>query len=736
MLQLERQLNPQQIQAVKAIEGPLLILAGAGSGKTRVITFRIAHLIENNKIIPNKILAVTFTNKAAEEMKQRIHGLLSSGRSSNPTISTFHSFCVRVLRRDIQVLGHGRDFTIYDQVDQIALIKACLKEMDLDEKLLLPRWTLSQISKAKNKGKIPETVYKEASDEKIERLAIAFDLYQKKLGAANALDFDDLLLKTVELLTNHEDVRGRLNDQFGYVMVDEYQDTNQAQYKLIRLLTRSHHNVCVVGDEDQSIYSWRGADIQNILTFEKDYPETQVIKLEQNYRSTKTILDAAGAVVANNQARKGKRLWTDQGNGALISLYEGPDAEAESLFVIQQILIHQRSERYERVAVLYRTNFQSRYFEEACRRFGLKYSVVGGFSFYERAEIKDLLAYLRVSLNPQDPVSLLRIINTPPRGIGKATMDTLAKKSRNSGLSIWDAIEHSIEEKTLSPRILRAITCFRTQIQQFRQELEDKPLSVVINLILESTGYVQWLREEGTEEAQARLENLQELVNASRDSEDRGESLCEFLDHAALVSETDDYDEQARVTLMTIHSAKGLEFPLVCLVGLEEGLFPHSRALVNPQDIEEERRLCYVAMTRAKKKLVLTRAKHRRFLGGETFNETIASRFIAEIPVALLQTVEGERKVRTGRYKGQTYNDAAGIQEFYRLRGKTIDFSPKTKSVLESSFKEGYYVRHPKYGVGRVIRSEGMGEDRKVIVSFPNDGLKKLVVKYAGLERI
>lgn len=736
MLQLESKLNSKQIEAVKAIEGPLLILAGAGSGKTRVITFRIAHLIENKKINPNKILAVTFTNKAAEEMKQRIHGLLPPGRSSNPNISTFHSFCVRVLRRDIHVLGYGRDFTIYDQVDQIVLIKACLKEMDLNEEVLLPRWTLAQISRAKNKGKLPGTVYQEASDKKMERLAIAFDLYQKKLGEANALDFDDLLLKTVELLTNHGDVRRRLNDRFGYLMVDEYQDTNRTQYKLIRLLTRSHHNVCVVGDEDQSIYSWRGADIQNILTFEKDYPETQVIKLEQNYRSTKTILDAASAVVANNQARKGKKLWTDQSNGALINLYEGPDAEAESIFVIQQILLHQRSERYERVAVLYRTNFQSRYFEEACRRYGLKYSVVGGFSFYERAEIKDLLAYLRVSLNPQDPVSLLRIINTPPRGIGKATIDTLEKKSRNSGLSIWDVIERSIEEKALSPRILKAITYFYNQIQQFRQDLEDKPLSVVINLILEGTGYVQWLGGEGTEEAQARLENLQELVNASRDSEDRGETLCEFLDHAALVSETDDYDEQARVTLMTIHSAKGLEFPLVCLVGLEEGLFPHSRALVSSQDIEEERRLCYVAMTRAKKRLLLTRAKYRRFLGGESFNETTASRFIAEIPVELLQTVEAERKVRKRRFDGRTYNDAASIQEFYRSRGKSIDLAPKTKSRPESSFKEGCYVRHPKYGVGRVIRSEGMGDDHKLIVSFPNEGLKKLVVKYAGLERI
>ncbi len=570
----------------------------------------------------------------------------------------------------------------------------------------------------------------------MERLAVAFDLYQKKLRESNALDFDDLLLKTVGLLKKQETVRERLNDRFAYLMVDEYQDTNRAQYELIRLLTQSHQNVCVVGDEDQSIDSWRGADIQNILSFEKDYPGTRVIKLEQNYRSTKTILDAAGAVVANNRARKGKKLWTEQDSGALISLYEGPDAEAESLFVVQQILTHQRSGSNEPAAVLYRTNFQSRYFEEACRRHNLKYSVVGGFSFYERAEIKDLLAYLNLTLNPQDRVSLLRVINTPPRGIGKATIDALANESRSSGRSVWDVMEQAVEEKTLHPRAVKALTRFCVQVQTFREELKSKPLSELIQLILEQSGYLQWLREEGTEEAQSRFENLQELVNAARDSEDRGENLRDFLDHAALISETDDYDERAKVTLMTIHSAKGLEFPLVCVVGLEEGLFPHSRTLLNPDEIEEERRLCYVALTRARKKLVLTRAKYRRFLGGENFNETTPSRFITEIPAELLQNARGEQRASQPAYDGPTYNDAASIRQFYRQRGKSIDLAPKRRKVPGDHFKQGHYVRHRKYGVGSIVRCEGEGGDCKLTVSFPSYGLKKLVVKYAGLEKV
>ena len=736
MLRLETQLNPEQLRAVETIEGPLLILAGAGSGKTRVITYRIAHLIENKQVRADRILAVTFTNKAAEQMKVRVKALLRRGRGADPHISTFHSFCVRVLRPNIGPLGYGSDFSIYDQADQLTLIKNCLKELELSDQAFSPRWALSRISESKNRGRSPRELYAQAQDPKGERLSLVFDLYQKKLRQANALDFDDLLLKTVELLQSQEAVRLGLNDRFAYLMVDEYQDTNRPQYELIRLLTQSRQNICVVGDEDQSIYSWRGADIQNILSFEKDYPASRVIKLEQNYRSTKTILAAAGAVVAHNRARKGKKLWTDQVAGALIGYYEAEDPEAEALFVVQQILAHQRSERNEPVGVLYRTNFQSRYFEEACRRCGVKYSIVGGFSFYERAEIKDLLAYLNLTLNPHDRVSLLRVINTPPRGIGRVTVDALEKESRDSNLSLWEVVEQAVEKKTLPARALKALTPFCMQIRQFRSELETRPLSELIQIILDRSGYRQWLQSEDTEEARSRLENLQELVIAARDSQNRGENLREFLDHAALVSDTDDFDEDATVTLMTIHAAKGLEFPLVCLAGLEEDLFPHSRSLLNQEGLEEERRLCYVALTRARRKLLLTRAKFRRFLGGESFNRTEPSCFISEIPPDLLQKTWGAPKSVRKSYDGPTYNDADSIRQFYRQRGKRIDLAPRKTEIEVGRFKQGHRVRHRTYGIGSVVRCQGEGDDCKLTVLFPRHGLKKLLVKYARLERV
>lgn len=736
MLRLETHLNPEQLRAVETVEGPLLILAGAGSGKTRVITYRTAHLIENKKVRADRILAVTFTNKAAEQMRVRVQRLLRRGRAADPHISTFHSFCVRVLRQNIGALGYGRDFSIYDRADQLALVKNCLKEAQLSEQGLAPRWVLSRISEAKNRGRSPEDLYAQAYDPKGERVSIVFDLYRKKLREANALDFDDLLLKTVELLRSQEAVRLDLEERFAYLMVDEYQDTNRPQYELIRLLTRSRQNICVVGDEDQSIYSWRGADIQNILSFEKDFPATRVIKLERNYRSTKTILKAAGALVAHNRARKGKKLWTDQGAGALIGYYEAEDPEAEALFVVQQILAHQRSEGNEAVAVLYRTNFQSRYFEEACRRSGVKYSMVGGFSFYERAETKDLLAYLNLTLNPHDRVSLLRVINTPPRGIGRVTVDALEKESRDSNLSLWEVVEQAVEEKTLPARALKALTPFCMQIRQFRNELEARPLSELIRIILDRSGYQAWLQAEDTEEARSRLENLQELVIAARDSQNRGENLREFLDHAALVAETDDFDEHAMVTLMTIHSAKGLEFPLVCLAGLEEDLFPHSRSLLNQEGLEEERRLCYVALTRARRKLLLTRAKNRRFLGGESFNRTEPSCFLSEIPADLLQKAWGGPRSARKSYDGPTCNDAESIRQFYRQRGKRIDLAPRKREIGDGRFRQGHSVRHPKYGIGRVVRCQGEGDDCKLTVLFSHHGLKKLLVKYAGLERV
>ena len=738
MMHLDRELNPQQLEAVQTTDGPVLILAGAGSGKTRVITYRIAHLIDTLKVRPDNILAVTFTNKAAQQMKDRVNALLHT-RLGNPLIATFHSFCVRVLRRYISAIGYGNDFTIYDDADQLSLVKSCLKELGLDEKMVQPRAALSRISHAKNHGVDPAGAYQQAFDPKTERIAVAYEMYEKKLRQANALDFDDLLLKTVLLLGQHESIRETLNSQYRFLMVDEYQDTNRTQYRLIRQLTERQQNLCVVGDEDQSIYGWRGADIQNILSFEKDYPNARVIKLEQNYRSTKNILDASGSLVSRNEERKGKNLWTERAGGDPVTLYEAPDAEAEALFVAQQIQDYLRRHPSDSAAVLYRTNFQSRLFEEACRRSSLKYNVVGGFSFYERAEVKDLLSYLKLCLNPNDSVSLLRVINTPPRGIGKTSLDSLELEARQAGISLWQALGRIIEARSLPARAFKALADFQSMMLGFMEQSQQRPLSELIRSLIEKSGYAEWLESDGTEEALTRLDNLKELVNAALDAENRSETLSDFLDHAALISDTDDYNERARVTLMSLHSAKGLEFPLVFVVGLEEGLFPHSRSLGSQAEIEEERRICYVGMTRAEKKLFLTRALSRRFLFGDSPNETERSRFLADIPSTLVEDISPGRLVRrAAAYDGPTYNSRESIQQFYQQRGKQVDLAPTKKSQAPESarFKQGIYVRHPKFGVGHIVRCEGEGEESKLTISFPGYGMKKMVQKFAGLEKV
>ena len=536
MMYLDRELNPQQLEAVQTTEGPVLILAGAGSGKTRVITYRIAYLIDTLKVRPDNILAVTFTNKAAQQMKERVNALLRT-RLGNPLIATFHSFCVRVLRRYISAIGYGNDFTIYDDADQLSLVKSCLKDLGLDEKIVQPRAALSRISHAKNHGVDPAGAYQQAFDPKTEKIAVAYEMYEKKLRQANALDFDDLLLKTVLLLGQHESIRETLNVQYRFLMVDEYQDTNRTQYRLIRQLTEKQQNLCVVGDEDQSIYGWRGADIQNILSFEKDYPTARVIKLEQNYRSTRNILDASGSLVSKNEERKGKNLWTERTGGDPVTLYEAHDAEAEALFVAQQIQDYLRRHPSESAAVLYRTNFQSRLFEEACRRSNLKYNVVGGFSFYERAEVKDLLSYLKLCLNPNDSVSLLRVINTPPRGIGKTSLDSLELEARQAGISLWQALGCIIEARSLPARAFKALADFQSLMLAFMEQSQQRPLSELIRSLIEKSGYAEWLESDGSEEALTRLDNLKELVNAALDAETRGETLSDFLDHAALISE-------------------------------------------------------------------------------------------------------------------------------------------------------------------------------------------------------
>jgi DNA helicase-2/ATP-dependent DNA helicase PcrA len=697
-------LNPEQRAAVEAPEGPLLILAGAGSGKTRVITHRIAWLIQEKNIAPESILAVTFTNKAAGEMAERVNELLGHSTLAKPLISTFHSFCVRVLRRDVEALKVGdkgltRAFTIFDENDQSGLVKQIMKRMGLDTKQLTPRNVLSRISWAKNHMVDPQDYFLGSKDPSSERVAHIFKAYQDELRKNNAMDFDDLLLEAVRLLKSSAEVRERYQRRYQYVLVDEYQDTNRPQYELMKLLAGEHKNVCAVGDEDQSIYSWRGADIRNILEFEKDFPNARIVRLEQNYRSTQIILEAAGAVVANNIRRKGKKLWTERQGGSLIGYYEAPDGENEALFIADKIqaFLRQAQNSSETqnpggAAVLYRTNSQSRLVEEALRRYNISYTMVGGFSFYERAEIKDLLGYLRLVRNPHDSMALQRVINTPARGIGKTTLETLERLALETGQSTWDAVAAAIANRLVPSRALAALESFRQLILDaqammdpdfagnlatdvaeqaasdtgfaFGEAAPEKPthtptasesnsvegsgfrspgdsatLPELIRFIIDRSGYIKALETEGTPEAFSRIENLKELANAAHDAEERGETLADFLDHAALASDTDQFDPNSRVTLMTLHAAKGLEFPLVFLAGLEEGLFPHSRTLSSPEELEEERRLCYVGMTRAMNTLILTRAHYRRRYGADVPEASVPSRFLEEVPPQLIENL-------------------------------------------------------------------------------------------------
>jgi DNA helicase-2/ATP-dependent DNA helicase PcrA len=739
MSHLLDQLNTQQRAAVEHTEGPALILAGAGSGKTRVITYRIAYLISEKGIAPASILAVTFTNKAADQMKERVARLLSENLETWPHISTFHSFCVRVLRRGIDQLGYSRDFSIYDEDDQARVVKAAIQELGLSDLVASPRAALARISYAKNRGWTPEEIYRRAADPASERLASLFERYERKLRDSNALDFDDLLLKTVELFYQAPAVCEEYNRRFRYVLVDEYQDTNRIQYQLIRQLTLAQQNLCAVGDEDQSIYRWRGADIENILNFEKDYPKTSIIRLEQNYRSTQVILDAATAVVSRNVARKGKTLWTDRAGGVRVGLYEAGDAEEEALFVAGEI---QRAlaEEAATMAVLYRTNAQSRLFEEALRRLGIDYRLVGGFSFYERAEVKDILAYARLATNLRDSAALLRILNTPPRGIGSTTVGALDVSARRGKLSLWEALEQELAVKLLPARTLRALAGFYELIRQLVAAREQLSLSGFFRELLDRTRYVEMLRQENTPEAEGRIENLQELVNAAADAEERGETPGEFLDHAALVSDADDYDERARVTLMTLHSAKGLEFSVVFLAGLEEGLFPHKLSLDDEAALEEERRLCYVGMTRARDRLILTRGRSRRSYARDDYESTRPSRFLDEVPADLLEPLSGAFSASKPRTLWENaVNSPLEVDRFLRERGR----APAKRSgglrfgVPRSSsrWKLGTLVRHPKFGLGTVLGCEGDGDDTKLTVSFPDHGTKKFVERYASLEK-
>jgi DNA helicase-2/ATP-dependent DNA helicase PcrA len=933
-------MNPQQQDGIQSVDGPVLLLAGAGSGKTRVITHRIAYLIQERGVPADSILAVTFTNKAAKEMAERVDKILGHTSLAKPMLATFHSFCVRVLRRDIEALrvngvGLTRTFAIYDEADQQAVVKQALKQLAIDDKSLKPRVALGRISWAKNHMIDPQEYFLASTNPMEEKIAHIFEIYKKELFKANALDFDDLLLETVRLLKSSAETRERYNRRYKYILIDEYQDTNRPQYELMKLLAGSNGNVCVVGDEDQSIYSWRGADIKNILEFEKDFPGTKTIRLEQNYRSTQMILEGASAVVAQNTQRKGKNLWTAREGGSLIGYYEAPDGENEALFVADRVQKYLREageqDDQPRCAVLYRTNSQSRLVEEALRRYGIQYHMVGGFSFYDRAEVKDILSYLKLVQNAHDSVALGRVVNSPPRGIGKTTMETLERMALSTGMSTWDAIGRAIEDKLLPQRALMALSSFRRLIEDARAmlgpgfaeklagdlvedesasppldavedvsfgfgaeveaatagaEVEDtgadtsfdtsfnfgfdfgpseenstiapenaadsdevrgidaanfnpfapvvlkksagmtmeqaaklkmedekpafrKPgdaatLPELIKFLNDRSGYIRALEEEATPESFSRIENLKELANAAQDAQERGETLHEFLDHAALVSDADSYSEEAKVTLMTLHAAKGLEFPLVFLTGMEEGLFPHSRTLNDPTGLEEERRLCYVGMTRAMDTLVMTRARYRRRYGSDMPEPSIASRFLEEVPARLVEDLgspparpqfsgsayssgyggayatpypkanrfgranaeEGERHYSyededqsgergakaaaratgfggSNRF-GQSGKTAApgqsmdNIASFFAARGQKLS-RPKLEVEAPSGktgLKQGSRVRHPKYGEGTVFRREGDGDDAKITVQFQQHGVKKLVEKFAQLERL
>jgi DNA helicase-2/ATP-dependent DNA helicase PcrA len=755
-MQFLEKLNPEQREAVLHRDGPLLILAGAGSGKTRVITYRIGYLIGDGHANPDEVLAVTFTNKASQEMRERVESLIGSA-ASGVWLSTFHALCARLLRREAPKIGLSRDFVIYDSSDQVAVVKQAQRDLGIDDKLVPPRMALSRISQAKNRMEGPETL-RGGWNIREEQIAKIYDRYLQALTDANALDFDDLLLKTVELFETSQQVREFYSGKFKYVMVDEYQDTNRPQYMLIRRLAEVHRNIAVVGDPDQSIYKWRGADLRNILDFEQDFGEATIVRLEQNYRSTQMILDAASAVISQNRNRKHKRLWTERKGGSKIVYFRGNDELEEADFITRTIKQFRSADVDATMAILYRTNAQSRAIEDSLMRESIPYKIIGGVRFYERKEIKDALAYLKLIMNPHDDVSLRRVINVPARGIGKGVMDSLQGIDPNailedappllaaglqevsSARSLWAKLVYAVDDGKLASRATAALRVFRDLIAALADVARKESVSITMGKMLDQTGYLKDLRDENSEEANERIENLMELVSAAREYETREEeaSLGGFVDRLSLLSEVDEESgtREAKVWMMTMHAAKGLEFPLVIIAGLEEGLFPHSRSSEDEAELEEERRLCYVGMTRAQSQLVLTSAARRRVFG--EYQSTEPSRFLDEIPSELIDRIA---PAYTSSYQG-SFNH--GHYEFrtnpYGRKGKSPRFNEAETSYQyeeedqTQGLRAGMRVRHAQFGVGTVVSVEEHNDDMKITVRFNLVGVKKLLAKYAKLE--
>lgn len=727
-------LNKEQALAVQTTDGPMLILAGAGSGKTKVLTCRIAHLLQQG-VAPYRILAITFTNKAAAEMRERVDRMAGEA-AKDVWLFTFHAFCARLLRRDIDKLeGYGNNFAIYDTSDAQNVVKQVLKEMNLDEKRFQPAGLCARISSAKNQLLSPVDYAKAANDFYEEKAAQIYASYQEKLRQNNALDFDDLLLLTVQLLQENAEVREKYQDKFQYIMVDEYQDTNYVQYLLTKLLAGKHRNICVVGDADQSIYGWRGADIQNILDFEKDYPDAKLIKLEQNYRSTQVILDAANAVIENNTGRKPKNLWTDNGTGREITYFQAMDERDEARFVIEQLQRLQQEEnmRLGDMAVLYRTNTQSRVFEEMLIKSGISYNMVGGTKFYERKEIKDILAYLRVIFNPNDSLSLLRIINVPRRGIGDATLGRLQAYAAENSLHLFEVLSNAAAVPGLNSRFVGKLDELSGIIFELMGEAEEVPVKQLIEDVMQRTGYLEELQLSKNVQDQSRVDNLMELLSVAEDFAKGGEenTLENFLANVALVSDIDDAElGEDAVTLMTLHSAKGLEFPVVFLAGMEEGIFPHARTLMDEEEIEEERRLCYVGITRAEKYLFMSNARMRTIYG-----HTVSyppSRFLQEVPRGLLHIYKRPVVQRQAPREERRSDNRSTANWFLQPKSS---FIPRENSS-GSRFTAGDKVSHSKWGTGTVVSVKNTEDGQEVKVAFAGAGIRSLLTKYAVLKKL